>query len=111
MLRESSFFIRTKIAADLILLAAINFVSLSIFDEFESILSSAPSLLLVITISLLVWLACARSFGLYSDLRMKPVSIEWVMFVKAFSIYTLLTSFIFFQVFKIYPFDRQQFLI
>jgi putative colanic acid biosynthesis UDP-glucose lipid carrier transferase len=42
---------------------------------------------------------------------MKPISIEWVMFLKAFGIFTLVKSFIFFQVLEDFSFERYPFLL
>jgi putative colanic acid biosynthesis UDP-glucose lipid carrier transferase len=95
---------------DLLLLGAIiltvqsNYTATNEFSFFSPFLS-------VIVTNMITWVLCARSFGLYGDLRVKPFSIEWVMFLKSFALYALVTSFIAFQVFKQYPYGRHQFLI
>lgn len=113
MLRESSFLIKIKVAADLLFLTAI--IIATRFGEFEQDFFS-QSIFICVAVNLLCWLFTARAFGLYNDLRMKPISIEWVMFLKAFAIFTLIKSFIFFQVlddfgFEKYPFFLNSFLI
>jgi putative colanic acid biosynthesis UDP-glucose lipid carrier transferase len=42
---------------------------------------------------------------------MKPFSIEWVIFLKSFGIYVLLSSFILFQLYKRFSFQQQYFLL
>lgn len=108
MLRESSFLIKTKIVADAVLLTLI--LAGTRITEFENLFSSSTGFAFVF-ISLLCWFFSARAFGLYYDLRMKPISMEWVMFLKAFGIYTLLTSFIFFQLLKNHSFEQYHFLL
>lgn len=108
MLRESSFLVRVKVVADTLLLSGILLGTR--VSEFPSISFSLLTFTFLI-VNLICWIFTARAFGLYHDLRMKPISIEWVMFLKSFGIYTLLTSFIFFQVLKNYPFDQYPFLL
>jgi len=108
MLRESSFLIKIKVAADVIMLAAI--VIATRFTEFQSNFFS-QSIFVVGVINVLGWLFIARAFGLYDDLRMKPISIEWVMFLKAFGIFTLVKSFIFFQVLNDFSFGKYPFFL
>jgi len=110
MHRESTVLIRTKIIADLTLLTLIFAGVKSNFTRLDEAFFFSPALFSVL-ISCLCWLLSARAFGLYSDLRMKPFSIEWVMFLKSFAIYTLVTSFIYFQLFKQGLFERNHFLL
>jgi putative colanic acid biosynthesis UDP-glucose lipid carrier transferase len=42
---------------------------------------------------------------------MKPFSIEWVVFLKSFSIYVLSSSFILFQLYKHFSFQQKNFLL
>jgi len=113
MFRESSFLIKIKVAADIIVVAGI--ILATRFVEFQyNILSE--SVFTAVVVNVASWRFTARAFGLYHDLRMKPISIEWVMFLKAFGIFTLLNSFIFFQLldhfsFGKYPFFLDSFLI
>ena len=93
MFKESSFLIKIKATADVLLLLAIIITTRLI--EFQYNIFS-DSLFTVIVVNVISWLIIARAFGLYGDLRMKPISIEWVMFLKAFGIFTLVNSFIFF---------------
>ncbi len=108
MLRESSLLVKIKVTADILLLTAILFATN--IAEIETA-SFSPLTFTFIIINLISWILTARGFGLYSDLRMKPISIEWVMFLKSFGIFTLLTSFVFFQVLKTYPFGQYPFLL
>jgi hypothetical protein len=113
MLRESSFLVRIKVTADVLALAFI--VVATRFTEFQLNFFSQSAFVYTVT-NVLCWLFIARAFGLYNDLRMKPISMEWIMFLKAFGIFTLLKSFIFFQVledfsFESYPFFLNSFLI
>lgn len=110
MLKESLILVRAKMLLDLLLLGLI--IS---FVRHQLISPLAPTeispLVLVLLTNMITWLICARSFGLYSDLRLKQFSIEWIMFLKAFGLYALLTSFISFQVFASYPYGKHHFLL
>lgn len=108
MLRESSFLIRIKVAADLILLSLI--IALTRFTDFQNHFFSR-SIFVYFFVNIVCWLITARAFGLYNDLRMKPISVEWVMFVKAFSIFTLVKSFLFFQVLEDFSFQNYPFVL
>lgn len=108
MLRESSFLVRIKVAADVVLLSLIIVgVRVTVFHN-PSFTSSTFTYILV---NLLCWVFTARAFGLYNDLRMKPISVEWIMFLKAFGIYTLLKPFIFSQVLDHFTFERFPFFL
>jgi putative colanic acid biosynthesis UDP-glucose lipid carrier transferase len=108
MFRESSFLIKIKAAADVFLLTAI--VIATRFNEFQNDFLS-QSISIVVIVNIIAWLIIARAFGLYNDLRMKPISIEWVMFLKAFGIFTLIKSFIFFQLLDDFSFGRYPFFL
>ncbi|HEU4470462.1 MAG TPA: undecaprenyl-phosphate glucose phosphotransferase [Flavisolibacter sp.] len=110
MLRESILLIRAKVTTDLALLASI---VLSLQGSFGGVATNlfTTSSLFILFVSLCCWLFAGRTLGLYEDLRMKPFSIEWVAFLKALGVYTLLTSFIFFQLFQQAAFSRKEFLI
>ncbi|HUC81328.1 MAG TPA: undecaprenyl-phosphate glucose phosphotransferase [Flavisolibacter sp.] len=110
MLKESVILIRSRILLDLLLMGVILLAVESNFTKPEDIFTFSPFLAVIAT-NLLTWFVCGRSFGLYTDLREKPFSIEWIMFLKAFGLYVLATSFIAFQVFKQYPYGRHQFLM
>ena len=103
MLRESSFLIKLKASLDVLFLAVI--VIATRFEEFQNSFFS-QSLFIVVIVNILAWLFIARAFGLYNDLRMKPISVEWVMFLKAFGIFTLVKSFIFFQLLSDFYFEK-----
>lgn len=109
MLKESVILIRSKMLVDLVMLSAIILIVQSNYTGQGESLIYSPFFGVVVT-NVITWLLCARSFGLYGDLRIKPFSVEWIMFLKAFGLYALLTSFIAFQVFKQYPYGRHQFL-
>jgi putative colanic acid biosynthesis UDP-glucose lipid carrier transferase len=108
MLRESSFLVRIKLVADVLLLGAI--ISVTSIASSETVFFT-PSTVAFISINLLCWVLTARAFGLYGDLRMKPISVEWVMFLKAFGIYSLLKPFIFFQILDDFSFEKYHFLL
>jgi putative colanic acid biosynthesis UDP-glucose lipid carrier transferase len=108
MLRESSFLVRIKAAADVLLLTSI--IIATRFAEFQNNFFS-PAIFIYVSINIVCWLITARSFGLYDDLRMKPISIEWVMFLKAFAIFTLVKSFIFFQLLDDFSFEKYPFFL
>jgi putative colanic acid biosysnthesis UDP-glucose lipid carrier transferase len=108
MLRESSFLIKIKAIADVFVLMAI--VLATRFPEFQHTFFS-QSIFIVVAVNVVGWLFIARAFGLYNDLRMKPISIEWVMFLKAFGIFTLVKSFIFFQLLSDFSFEKYPFFL
>lgn len=101
--------VRVKMLLDLVVISAI---ILTVENRFvyPSHVRFSSFFLLVWFGNLATWFLCARSFGLYADLRLKPFSIEGIMFLKAFGLYALITSFIAFQVFNHYPYGRHQFL-
>jgi putative colanic acid biosynthesis UDP-glucose lipid carrier transferase len=102
MQRVSSFSIRSKVFADLLILVLINFVVLSnIFTNRIPFFTTTNLIALIISVSL--WLISARALRLYIDFRSKPFSIEWVVFVKALVLYTLLISFVSFQLMTYNP--------
>lgn len=110
MHRSSRLSIRTKAAADLLLLfSIIFFVESSLIDNKDGVFSNFN--LIIFFASLTCWLFSARVSGLYQDYRDKSFSIEWVVFLKSLALYTLLTSFIFFQFFKQGPFNGQHLLL
>lgn len=108
MLRESSFLIRIKIVADILLITAI--VLSTRLPGFQPYSLSQPVFICVV-VNLLCWLFTARAFGLYHDLRMKPISVEWIMFLKAFGIFTLIKSFVFFQLLNDFSFEKYPFFL
>lgn len=110
MFRESVILIRARMILDLVLLGAIIIGVKSHFVYSNQSFSFTPFLFVVLA-NLITWLVCARSFGLYGDLRLKPFSIEWIMFLKAFGLYVLVASFVAFQVLKAYPYDQHEFLL
>ena len=110
MLRESVILIRSKMAIDLLLTGFIIAAVQSNFHYTDSFLFS-PYFLLVVFANMLTWHWCAKAFGLYKDFRRIPFSVEWVAFLKAFALFTLITSFIAFQIFGSYPYGKHQFLL
>ena len=81
MLKESVILIRSKILVDLIMIGTIIAIIQSIFHLEGGSLIYSPFFAVIVT-NILTWFVCARAFGLYGDLRLKPFSIEWVMFLK-----------------------------
>lgn len=110
MLRESVILIRVRMFLDLLLVGAI-ILAVENHFTYPPRFSFLSSFVLAGAGNLLTWFLCARAFGLYGDLRLKPFSVEWIMFLKAFGLYALITSFIAFQVFKTYPYSQHQYLL
>lgn len=110
MLREPTLLIRAKVAADL---ASLSFVLLIIQAGFgiPGSLSLTSNTLVVLGLHCVCWLFSASAFRLYSDFRMKPFSIEWVLFLKAFGMYCLTSSFIFSRIFGHYGFEQGRMLV
>lgn len=98
---------KTKIAADLVLLTLVTmFVQQRVVPASLDIFASAR--LLILFLSLGGWFLTARALGLYKDYRAISFSFEWIVFLKTLIIYSLLTSFIFSQVIKEYPYNLSQ---
>ncbi|QEC57322.1 undecaprenyl-phosphate glucose phosphotransferase [Flavisolibacter ginsenosidimutans] len=110
MLRESVVLIRVKMFLDLLMIGTI-ILGVENYFVYPPRLSFLSTFSLALLGNLVTWLLCARSFGLYNDLRLKPFSVEWIMFLKAFGLYALITSFVAFQVFKSYPYNQHQYLL
>lgn len=64
--------------------------------------------LLTLSITFVCWFLSARTLGLYKDFRNRPFSIEATAFVKAMILYTLVMSFVTFQIFNQFPFSRRE---
>ncbi|HEV7332019.1 MAG TPA: undecaprenyl-phosphate glucose phosphotransferase [Flavisolibacter sp.] len=109
MQRNSKLFESGKFIADLLTLALIIIVSRNLLVENENILS-LPNLVVLATV-LVVWMIAGRTTGLWEDLTFKPFSIEWIVFGKALVVYSLLLSFIFFQLSSVLSFRTHQFLL
>jgi putative colanic acid biosysnthesis UDP-glucose lipid carrier transferase len=109
MLRSSKLLNRGKMTADLALLGLIIILIPGYLNVTETVYSRLH--LVIVATSLICWLFSARILGLYGDFRMKPFSIEWVVFLKSFVLYILLTSFIFSQLLHQQFFSRKQLLI
>lgn len=90
---------RTKLTVDLLLFIGSFFLIQRVLNGSESALFTryTVSLCFLATIS---WLLVGASSGLYQDFRTKPFSYEWVLFIKTLVVYTLIISFISFQLFK-----------
>lgn len=102
MQKVFSFSIRGKVIADLLLLALIDVVVQS--DLFKGgNLTFTNANFIALLISLLTWFFSARALGLYEDFRVKPFSIEWVVFLRSLVLYTLVISFISFQLLNYTP--------
>lgn len=102
--------IRVKITADLLLLALIIFL---IRDQYipGGISLFSSNNLMMISFSLVCWFIPARVLGLYKDFRAIAFSYEWVVFLKTLILYSLVSSFLFSQVLKEYPFQLSQLLL
>jgi len=79
MFKESTFLIKIKVIVDVLVLTGI--VLATRFLEFRHEIFS-ESVFTAVLVNVLSWLLTARAFGLYHDLRMKPISVEWVMFLN-----------------------------
>jgi putative colanic acid biosysnthesis UDP-glucose lipid carrier transferase len=108
MLRNSRLLNRGKMIADLALLGLILTLVPSQLDETNNPYTGFH--LVTVGTALICWLFPARVLGLYNDFRLKPFSIEWVVFLKSFVLYILLTSFIFSQLLNQQSLSRKQLL-
>lgn len=95
MQRNSTLFNRGKIVADILVLTALIISRNTLLSADQQILS-APNLTVFFT-CLCCWMISARLTGLYHDYTSTPISVEWVVFLKALVFYTLSISFVFFQ--------------
>lgn len=102
--------IRAKITADLLLLALIILSIQKFYQPSDLELFSSTNLLMGVC-SLGCWFISARAIGLYKDFRAISFSYEWVVFLKTLIIYSLITSFVFTQVLKEYPFELIQLVL
>lgn len=102
--------IRAKITADLLLLGLVILITQRIYEGPRGDLFSSSNLLTTFC-SMGCWFVSARTLGLYKDFRAISFSFEWIVFLKTLIIYSLLTSFIFSQVLKEYPFELSQLLL
>ncbi|WP_066402204.1 undecaprenyl-phosphate glucose phosphotransferase [Flavisolibacter tropicus] len=110
MQRVSSFSIRGKVIADLLILTLISIaVQSNLFND--KALSFSDTNLVVLLTSLFLWFISGRAMGLYVDFRLKPFSIEWIAFLKALVLYTLLSSFFSFQLMKYNPIGHWDLLL
>ena len=66
---------------------------------------------MVLFISVTSWIFSASSLHLYKDFRLKPVSVELVAFLKVLILYTLLFSFLLFQLFPSLQVTRKELLL
>jgi len=105
MQRVLNFGSRTKIIADLAVLTFILIATQSFYSGFDYIFFEVQNLT-ILFISLTCWYLAAKTLGLYNDFRSKPFSSEWVVFLKALVLYTLVVSFIFFLFFSDLPYIR-----
>jgi putative colanic acid biosysnthesis UDP-glucose lipid carrier transferase len=98
------FSIRSKIIADLAVLASIILILQSIYFSDTQFLSSTN--ISILFFSLGIWLFSARTSGLYNDFREKPFSIEWIAFLKSLVLYGLLVSFLLLFFYKDHLYNR-----
>lgn len=98
-----------RVCTDLLVLSLIN-VSVERYLMGANFNFFATYNLLALLLNLTCWFIAARTLGLYTDFRSRPFSIEWVTFLKALVLYTLVTSFLFLQFLHQYPFHRKELL-
>jgi putative colanic acid biosynthesis UDP-glucose lipid carrier transferase len=96
---------RTRIIADLTLLSIILSAIQSLYSSGGYSYFETANPLILLT-CLTCWFLAANALGLYNDFRSKPFSSEWVVFLKALVLYTLVVSFIFFLFFGTLPYIR-----
>jgi putative colanic acid biosysnthesis UDP-glucose lipid carrier transferase len=110
MYKASNFLTQTKIIADLLILSLIIFFvqnwKLASVQQFFT-----GTNIMLLFISLTCWIFSASALKLYKDFRMKPHSMEWVAFLKALTLYTLLFSFMLFQLFPFLQVTRKELLV
>jgi Undecaprenyl-phosphate glucose phosphotransferase len=96
---------KTRITADLALLSIILIGTQGFYlsDGYNFFETQNPLILLT---CLSCWFLAAKALGLYNDFRSKPFSSEWIVFLKAFFLYTLVVSFVFFLFFNKLPYIR-----
>jgi len=110
MQRVSSFSTRGKVLADLLMLTLIGIaVQSNLFNNKE--LSFSDTNLVVLLTSLTTWFISARAMDLYADFRLRPFSIEWIVFLKALVLYTLVGSFLSFQLIRYNPIGHWDLLL
>lgn len=102
--------IRAKVFADFLFLFISIAVSRSVVLTSNATIAFS-SLFLIFAVNSLCWFFSASAFGLYSDMRMKRFSIEFVLFLKAFCIYVLASSFVQFQLYKHFSFQEMHFFL
>lgn len=102
--------IRVKILADLISLSLIILIlgnGLTLSDT--TFLSTGRFFYLFLT--LFCWFFAGSTMGLYKDFRAISFSFEWVVFLKSLILYSLVTSFLFSQIFKEFSFSLTHLLL
>src|SRR5688500_11462580 len=109
MQRSRNFSIKSKITADLFILALIIILTQSFFFYNTHIISGINTIILCSSLG--IWFFAARTSGLYDDFRGKPFSYEWVAFLKSFILYALLTTCFLFLFFNDYPFNRRHLVL
>lgn len=105
MQRVNYFSAKTKIIADLCVLALIILTLQNIFFKSAQFLSSTNIFILFICLG--IWIFSARTSGLYNDFREKPFSYEWIAFLKSLVLYGLLVSFLLLFFFKDHLYSRR----
>lgn len=90
-----------KILADLLTISLV-----FVFQHSSATKLPYNANILIVLSSLSSWFIAARFVGLYKDFRSIPFSVEFTEFIKAITLYSLLSSFIVFIIFKGVPFSR-----
>src|SRR5687768_12600419 len=110
MYKASNFLTQTKIIADLVILAFILLFVQNAFGTHSANIFSGNNIM-VLFISVTSWIFSASSLQFYKDFRLKPVSMELVACLKVLILYTLLISFLLFQLFPSFEVTRKELLI
>ncbi|MEI6947313.1 undecaprenyl-phosphate glucose phosphotransferase [Paraflavisolibacter sp. H34] len=98
--------VRARILCDLLALSlCILATQRFLFKDYGGLLANHNMLILMTGLG--CWLFSARTSGLYNDFREKPFSFEWIVFLKAFVLYSLLITCILFLFFHEYLFSRR----
>jgi putative colanic acid biosysnthesis UDP-glucose lipid carrier transferase len=109
MLKRSKIINRGKILSDLLLLGLIMCIIPANVDSPDENFYEGSHLLVLLT-GMISWMFSARIMGLYEDFRMKPFSIEWVIFLKSFVLFILIVSFMYSQLLHSFDFSRKHLL-
>src|SRR6218665_2794997 len=97
--------IRMKILIDLLMIGGILLFTRSLSILPDVIFFTSPNLVIMLT-CLGCWFGSGRWMRLYKDFRVTKFAFDWIVFLKALILYSLLITFVFFQFLKDYPLPR-----